>query len=99
MALYIGKQKYCPIIKESKQPSIGGDEITCANETGKSLSEGDKVWINSASQVGGIDTKILDGDYLNPIVSSDGKYFYDVSLGIKIYQVVGNSVKFITQYD
>ena len=56
----------------------GGDEITCANETGKSLSKGDKVWINSASQVGGTDTKILDGDYLNPIVSSDGKYFYDV---------------------
>ena len=98
MALYIGKQKYCPIIKESKQPS-SGDEITCANETGKSLSEGDKVWINSASQVGGTDTKILDGYYMNPIISSDGKYFYDVSLGIKIYQVVGNSVKFITEYN
>lgn len=77
----------------------GGDEISCANETGKSLSEGDKVWINSASQVGGIDTKILDGYYINPIISSDGKYFYDVSLGIKIYQVVGNSVKFITEYN
>lgn len=77
----------------------GGDEITCANETGKSLSEGDKVWINSASQVGGTDTKILNGYYINPIISSDGKYFYDVSLGIKIYQVVGNSVKFITEYN
>ncbi len=72
--------------------------LSAKNETGKSLSEGDKVWINSASQVGGTDTKILDGYYNNPVVSSDGKYFYDVLSGIKIYQVVNNSVKLIADY-
>lgn len=95
MALYIGKQKYCPIIKESKQPS-SGDEITCANETGKSLSKGDKVWINSASQVGGTDTQLYYDDSSSFAVSSNGKYFYKFYTGLEIYQVVGNGIKLLS---
>ena len=76
----------------------GGDEITCVNETGKSLNDGDKVWINSASQVGGTDTQILHGYYLNPIVSSDNKYLYIIYQGTDIYQIINNTVKHVNSY-
>lgn len=53
MPLYLGKglvsQKVNLIKGDSSASS--GDEIKCLNETGKAVSEGDKVWINSASQV------------------------------------------------
>lgn len=76
----------------------GGDEITCVNEAGKTLMAGDKVWINSASQVGGTDTKILDGYYFYPIISSDNKYLYMIYQGINIYQILNNSVKQVNSY-
>ena len=48
MALYIGKQKYCPIIKESKQPS-SGDEIIYTNLTNTAIKANDKLWINTTA--------------------------------------------------
>ena len=48
MALYIGKQKYCPIIKESKQPS-SGDEIVYTNLTNTAIKANDKLWINTTA--------------------------------------------------
>ena len=79
--------------------SGGGDEITCVNETGKSLSDGDKVWINSASQVGGINTEILNGFYIFPIISPDGKYLYVYNLNkCEIHQVIDNKVQLLSQF-
>ena len=48
MPLYIGKQKYCPIIKESKQPS-SGDEIVYTNLTNTAIKANDKLWINTTA--------------------------------------------------
>lgn len=48
MALYIGKQKYCPIIKESKQSS-SGDEIVYTNLTNTDIKANDKLWINTTA--------------------------------------------------
>ena len=86
------------IVLYNKDQSGGGDEIICVNEIGKSLNEGDKVWINSASQVGGTDTNILSGYYVHPIVSSDNKYLYMIYQGTVIYQIINNSVKQVNSY-
>ncbi len=79
--------------------SGGGDEITCVNEAGKTLMAGDKVWINSASQVGGTDTQILNGYYYIPIISPSGKYLYVYTqITCEIYQVIDNKVQLLSKF-
>ena len=72
--------------------SVSSDLHTVKNETGKSLMVGDKVWINSASQVGGTENTIVKDNTFFPIISNNGGYLYGVGSYAGIYKVLGTSI-------